>query len=359
MDVLAPELLLLPNGSVYRVNPTYDSSINMKPSEIEDTATSFEPLPTRDDFETCQVDFTDLKRTIDCPPLLLKYVIGKGGEKKREIEQETKTRVTIPDRKFPDNPIVVQGLSSVEMLNSAITRIQLTMERGRAKEPFTHFVSIPVVNLEILERFEAFKESVMSAGFVKSRRIEDTLFQKPQKMHITVATLALLSKNEVKEAVEVMNNLHSELSALVGDAKMSFTLNSLEIMNDDPSSADVLYAKVNGDSSVLLQVIVDTIYERFSNTGYLQKSFDRESVKMHVTLMNSRFRGERVTQQSNLGSNNSEETDDKSFDVGALMENLADYEFGSFEVDKIHLSQRYSTNAKTGYYSDSCILTLK
>lgn len=358
MDVLTPELLYLPNGSVYRVNPTFDPSINMKPSEIEESSCNFDSTPCRDDFETCQVDFTDMKRTINCPPLLLKYVIGKGGEKKREIEQETKTRITIPDRKNPDDPIVVQGLSSAEMLNSAITRIQLTMERGRAKEPFTHFVSIPVVNFEILERFELFQEAVLSSGFAKSRRIENSLFQKPQKLHITVATLALLNKAEQKEAIEVMNSLHGEISALVGEAKMTFRLKELEIMNDDPSSVDVLYAKVDGESSVLLQVIVDTIYERFWNTGFLQKAFDRESVKMHVTLMNSRFRGERVTQETSANNRGADEKDDSSFDVQDVMENLSDFDFGSFDVDKIHLSQRYSTNSKTGYYNDSCMLTL-
>ena len=355
--VLSPELLILPNGSIYRVNPAYDASINMKPAEMEESLHDFEPIRTRDDFETCRIDFSDMKQTIDCPPMLLKYVIGKGGEKKREIEQETKTRITIPDRKNPDDPIVVQGLSSAEMLNSALTRIQLTMDRGRAKEPFTHFVSIPVVNVEVLERFEVFKESVLSMGFAKSRRIDEQLFQKPQKLHITIATLALLSKNEVKEAVELMNNLHKELSALVNGKNLSFQLKGLEIMNDDPSSVDVLYAKVDGESSMMLQVIADIVYERFSNTGYLQKSFERDSVKMHVTLMNSKFRGERVSKDVR-NSEDCEEEERKTFDIQEVLDNMGDFDFGAITVDKIHLSQRYSTNSKTGYYSESCILTL-
>lgn len=185
MDVLEPEFLFLPNGITYRVNPSTDPLININQDEIANYGNHF----VRDDeFASC--GGASLKQTVECPSVLLKYVIGKGGEKKREIEQETHTRIIIPDRNTPNKPIIVEALSSGDQLSSAITRIQMMIDSGREKEAFTHFISIPIPNPEICATFNTFKDSILSTGFCQSQRINSALFQNEFKLHLTVATLA-------------------------------------------------------------------------------------------------------------------------------------------------------------------------
>ena len=364
MDILEPELLYLPNGITYRVNPSTDPLINIKQDEIP----KYEAPCVRDDedeYSTCGGG-PSLKQNIDCPPVLMKYVIGRGGEKKKQIEQETHTRIIIPDRKTPNRPIIVEALSSVEQLNSAITRIQMIIDTGREKEPFTHFVSIPISNEAICRNFNHFKDAILTTGFCQSQRITSALFQNEFKLHLTVATLTLLSKNEVNDACEILKSLEGSLKNICDSQQLEFELCGLEIMNDDPTAVDVLYAKVSQKNSEILQLMVDFIYKRFASCGYFQKSFSRDFVKMHVTLINKKFGQDaamNTSKESEQKSNNKvgfeEETIlDKTFDVRGILEQFSDFEFGSFAADKIHLSQRYSTDCKTGFYAHSYILDL-
>ena len=364
MDVLEPELLFLPNGITYRVNPSTDPLINIKQDEIPNYETS-RFVRYDEDFPSCSGPV--LKQTIECPSLLLKYVIGKGGEKKKQIEQETHTRIIIPDKKTPNKPILVEALSSVEQLSSALTRIQMIIDSGREKEPFTHFVSIPISSEEISRNFANFKDSILSTGFCQSQRISQALFQNEFKLHITIATLALLSKNEVDDACEILKSLEMPLKDICDSQELKFELSGLEIMNDDPTAVDVLYAKVSQENSEVLQIMIDFIYERFASSGYLQKSFGRDSVKMHVTLMNKRFgqdssmntSNESTTQLRNNRTSEQEEGSlDRTFDARGILNQFSDFQFGTFAADKIHLSQRYSTDCKTGFYAHSYILDL-
>lgn len=362
MDVLEPEFLHLPNGITYRVNPSTDPLINIKQDEVPNYETTHF-VRNDEDFPSC--GGPSLKQTIECPSVLLKYVIGRGGEKKKQIEQETHTRIIIPDKKTPNKPILVEALSSVEQLNSALTRIQMIIDTGREKEPFTHFVSIPISTEEICRNFNAFKDSILSKGFCQSQRISQALFQNEFKLHVTIATLALLSKNEVDDACDILKNLEGPLKDICNCQKLQFQLCGLEIMNDDPSAVDVLYAKVKQGDSEVLQLMVDFIYERFATSGYLQKSFGRDSVKMHVTLMNKRFgqesamiTSEGLNQLPNERGFEPENSLNKTFDATEILNDFSHFEFGTFAADKIHLSQRYSTDCKTGFYAHSYILNL-
>lgn len=47
--------------------------------------------------------------------------------------------------------------------------------------------------------------------FVQDRGIDRTIFQKPEKLHLTVGTLALLNNQEVQQALHTLEECKSSL----------------------------------------------------------------------------------------------------------------------------------------------------
>lgn len=75
----------------------------------------------------------------------------------------------------------------------------------------------------------------------------------------------------------------------------------------------------------------------------MQRQYDR--VKLHVTLINTRF------------ASGVEEENDRKFDARTVLEKYANYEFGSQNINEIHLSMRYTTSTD-GFYEASYRLKL-
>jgi activating signal cointegrator complex subunit 1 len=106
-------------------------------------------------------------------------------------------------------------------------------------------------------------------------------------------------------------------------------------MNDDPNSVDVLYAKVSAtDGTSRLQTFVDGIVERFTSAGLMSRQYDR--VKLHITVINSLMRGTSEKQR-------------QSFDAANIFWLYRDFEFGNFQLESLHLSQRTSS-LPSAYY---------
>lgn len=116
-------------------------------------------------------------------------------------------------------------------------------------------------------------------------------------------------------------------------------------MNDDPSSVNVLYGKVESEG---LQRIADETTKYFADSGL--GKIERDHVKMHMTLINTKLASK-------------DEDDDKkkgrkpklTFDARKILENFANYEFGVQEVDHIHLALRKSKSSDGFYVLTSSI----
>lgn len=86
-----------------------------------------------------------------------------------------------------------------------------------------------------------------------------------------------------------------------------------------------------------------------------KREFGRESVKLHVTLLNSRYRN-----RSSVDGEDEPPTERKArikFDGSDILKKFADYDFGETEVNAIHLSQR-KTVGDDGYYQSTCVISL-
>lgn len=132
-------------------------------------------------------------------------------------------------------------------------------------------------------------------------------------------------------------------------------------MNDDPAEVDVLYANLE-DSTGRLQTISDRVYEWFKDCEprFLQANFDHvENIKLHVTLLNSRFRkGEEIGEEDVQSPRQSpRQNPRRTFDAREILKHFGDFDFGQVSVKEIHISQRFSTGLD-GFYQSTRRLAL-
>lgn len=119
----------------------------------------------------------------------------------------------------------------------------------------------------------------------------------------------------------------------------------IEIMNDDPSEVRVLYGRIESD---VLQEIGDKIYQYFISKGLSKREFDRDTIKMHVTLINVRY-GEDDENEDGATKKKGRRL---HFDARSIMEEFSNFNFGEEEVKEIQLSVMH-TEGSDGYYEST------
>lgn len=192
------------------------------------------------------------------------------------------------------------------------------------------------------------KEKDAFSAFFQSRGISSDLFQAPQKLHMTIGTLALFSTHEYALAGDDIAECFMEKGfwQILTSGSLRCNVRGLEIMNDDPTEVDVLYGVLD-DPTGRIQKIANKLYEHFlaADPRFLQDRFEgREGVKLHVTLMNSRFR-----KGQDFGEEDGENSKTNKFDASMILKHFKQFDFGSCSIDAVHLSQRYTTGPN-GFY---------
>ncbi|XP_041829759.1 activating signal cointegrator 1 complex subunit 1 [Melanotaenia boesemani] len=348
MDVLRPPLINI-DGRIYRRNIVKEEHYEeeedfsyLGPSENEALA----------EDDTCDSHFiqqTDqgYRCSIDVPSVLYKYIIGKKGETRRRLEFDTKTSINIP-KQGVEGQIVITGAQKAAV-SSALTRVEVLVESFRKKQPFTHFLSFPLNDSKIQTGFLRFKDKVLQQCS-QDHGVEESIFQNPAKLHLTVGTLTLLNEIEVRKACEHLQVCQSFTRDITEGKPVLCEVTGIEYMNDDPAMVDVLYAKVNvKDGSDKLQMMADRLVEHFVSAGLMVREWDR--VKLHGTVMNTLFRKDATVEDT--GRTGRQTTSEReAFDARNILKTFADHSFGEFELNTIHLSQRYSTDC-TGYYTSA------
>ena len=101
--------------------------------------------------------------------------------------------------------LVVKGDSKSGVAN-ACSRILLIVESSRSKMGHTHFISIPLNTKEMQEAQIKFKKDVLELSmgkgvdgadsqlYASNQRIDETVFQTPSLLHLTIGALSLLGK---------------------------------------------------------------------------------------------------------------------------------------------------------------------
>ncbi|XP_055531299.1 activating signal cointegrator 1 complex subunit 1 [Wyeomyia smithii] len=349
MDVLSPELMWI-GTRCYRVNQVSEQS---ELQQDENTPYVEEDLYEEDDRETDydiqMVDGGKFQTSFHVPSVFFAMIIGSKGTTRRRLEAETKTQIIVP-KQGTEGDITVKG-SSRKAVTACRQRVELIVLGARSRQQFTHFLSVPLTANEIKTKYVKFREKVLTELPV-GLSIDESLFQKPDKLHLTLFTISLMDNEDRSQAALLLQQCRETIidPILASYGSIEIRLRGLEYMNDDPHAVDVLYAKVESEP---LQQIADQLMLRFIASGFVQEKYDR--VKLHVTLINSLFR-------DGIAVDGSEEQQQPrnsrvTFDATTILREFGHYDFGSQRVTDIHLSQRYST-ACDGYYEATGFIKL-
>ena len=287
---------------------------------------------------------------IDVPMVFFKYIIGKAGSTKQRIEQDTKCKVWLP-RRGEKGPVILQARTR-QRLSQGKQRVDVITLASRAKEWPTHFVSIPLNVDPIMGEFAQLKETAMSQNW---GTINEQLFQNPAKLHLTLGVLRLFSDEEEMAAAEAVKEAVRQIQQeTLGTDPCRIQVVGLEIMNDDESAVDILYARTKlQDGSDRLQLFVDTFMSELGHRipDFVEQRQDRQHVKLHVTIMNSKFKAKAlVTHDSpNPVARDRAFWRRESFDARAILKEYRDHDFGCTEFNKLHLS-KHGEYGPDGYF---------
>lgn len=253
--------------------------------------------------------------------------------KKKVLEKETGTKLKVPKIGSSDTCITIRGNTREDVL-SAKERIEIIIKapsNSTARQKFTHFVSIQFTAQEIKSSFIRFRDEILADS--ETYGLDKSLFYKPEKLHLTVVMLSLA---DIQEEESTLKNLQdckeTVIDPILQGKQLTVAVRGVDVMNEKPTSANVIYAKVVSDE---LQQITNEISKRFPNHETLQ----RGQVKLHVTLINTSKSKKRR----------------RKFDATKVLENFNDFDFGLTTINEIHVSQLVVTSSN-GYYGASGIV---
>lgn len=380
MEVLNCELLWI-DGSCYRKLVPIN---RFSPSENGDVANKFSDrgcaggVNSYEDEPTCMASMTKTWQTYDdsssmqnaffrrthyVPQTFLPRLCGKKHAVRMQIERDTNTSIKVPPPDTCDD-VIITG-STEEDVESAHLRISATVNAMRQYEHYTHFVCLPLNNQKLGSTVEEFKEIVTKS--CTGRGLEASLFASRQKLHLTIGMLVLLDAKEQSIAQKVLDSCKDLVTSVLGDAALMVRVYGLEIMNDDSSEVDVLYAKVSSfnkegpsrSDKCKLQQLADGVAQRFLDSGLMLRLQERgrgpEHVKLHMTLMNTRLREQRfATENVSLPPARKPRN---SFDATAIMKRNRDFTFGRIHIPSINVVDPHDCDGD-GFYKRIATLHL-
>ena len=277
------------------------------------------------------------------------YIIGKNGEQKKRLENDTKASILIPQRNV-DGAVILTSDKKSNII-SCKNRLFLIVANARQKQQFNHLITFPLTFDEFKKRLRCFKEEVVKTCS-SDRGINESVFVNQNKVHLTLGILVLMDNKEKNDATTLLQECNRKyVKQLLNGKPLTVHLKGLEYMNDDPSSVDVLYIKVNSiNNDDFIQSISDHIVERFEKSGLMKKQFER--VKLHATVMNSLCRvdaNDETENDFNENKGGGNKASRESFDARNVLKVFGDYDFGEYTINQLDISVRYTAD-KNGYY---------
>ncbi|XP_003746121.1 activating signal cointegrator 1 complex subunit 1 [Galendromus occidentalis] len=358
------------DGVCYRVHPKVVVEARRKDQVSGKSRRSGETDDAFDDYdeeESCgsrrdaqgggQEAFSE---SIHVPDRYLARICGSQHSRRKEWENLTHTKIEIP-KKGESGDVVVSGNDENDV-QLCVEKIQNLVLSLRSKDSFTHFISIPLTYPEVQRSLADFKHLVLqSSSSFAGPGIMDRMFIKERKLHLTVCCLCLFDKNEEAQAIEILQTCDELIKGSLGNEPFNIEVRGLEIMNDEPSEVNVLYAKVfeqDRSDAGRLQILCDSIVERFRQSGFLRNKLasSREKLKLHMTLINSKFSEDPTAvddpsqslNQRSVGSK--QERKSSPFDATNILKNFGDFRFGMVQLDRVELNVVSISEPGTGYY---------
>lgn len=315
-----------------------------------------------DDEPSCAAAQEEMTATFACPPEYRKFFIGRQGATKSRLEAETGCTLRIPEGESGSVTIAGQSDAAVE---SMIGRLEILSMTAKQALPPTHFLSFPLARrgvggngkgLDCHDALEALRTKALVHG-QRCSGFAPGMVTRTVRFHLTLAVLKLYTQAEVRKASAVLTELAPSFRrALAGSSSNNIALEGLEIMNDDPEMADVLYIKVGeGPGTEALRKICIAALNALLTAGLLNSDeaeaqwlMDSEGLlvppKLHATLVNTKRRA--------AGSKR------ETFDASPMLQALGTEYIAHcpLEGSEVHLSEM--AGGGDGYYRSAARVVL-
>lgn len=340
MDAVKPELIWV-EGRCYRFLEGSANTLNMTPYIEDDDQLDYEEEETHDtEIEIVPYGASKFKHTFSVPKQFFPHIIGAKHAVRQKLENDTKTSIQIP-RMGQDGDITITG-SDRKGIISARNRIDLLVEASRDKVKGTHFLSIPLNEGHVIMKFNSFKNDVLQNFGETARGVDNIIFQTASKLHLTIGMLHLFDDADKQRAVEALDYCKETIinPIIEQHGQINIRLQGIKIMNNDSANATVLYATV-ANAEEALQELADRIANHYTDIGLLKK--ERDQIKLHVTLMNTKF------QMKNEEHSKRYKSKKITFDATEILKAHEDTFFGEVTLKQIHISE-LGTIGDNGYY---------
>lgn len=291
------------------------------------------------DYEVIKRGENSFYTSFHVPSCFHGSIIGQKGATRKRLEMETKTLIKVPNRGSQD-PVMVTGQCERDVV-AARKKIEDIVSAARRRNDITHFLSIPCCTSGVKEVFGKFKETVLTELAIEG--VTEVFFQVPEKLHITLTGMVLMDDEERKIAKNILHDEESAVKDILGEFgdNIEFHISGIDCMTDDHEAAGVLFAKIHSEA---VQKIADHL-ERAYRKHSISKNRDRESVKLHMTIMNVAF-----------DKDESGRFKKNKFNAKPILEKFHELNFGTIPLTEVHLSQRKAYDDK-GYYKATTKLT--
>mmetsp|Transcript_37057 Transcript_37057/g.104617 ORF Transcript_37057/g.104617 Transcript_37057/m.104617 type:complete len:370 (-) Transcript_37057:181-1290(-) len=282
-------------------------------------------------------------------PQLFPFVIGKQGATKARIEQSSGATVHVPRKGQAGQEVEVTG-PTAPAVASAFKQVEAVIHSAIAgpRLPYTHFVSIPLTSAEMQRRIEEFRDRLVADPRAAAEwKVFPETFQLPQKFHQTIAVLKLYTAGMRNAAQQVLKSFEGCLKGV----PMKIAVRGLDIMNDDPSECHNLYAKLSDsgtDGTSGIQAFCDRVVQALSEADLLPGK-DAGDVKLHATLLSSKFAARRGEAATREGGGAAGKLRRDPFDARAILAEEGGADFGEHSMECIHLSTM-GPSGPDGYY---------
>lgn len=311
-----------------------------------------------DDDEEAKIQYDPATKqytlSLDVHPRFYKFLIGIKGQTLLETQRLTETSISIPRSKQgegePDSHIITVRGPTANNVRAAHVRIFAIMMEAKDKVEYTHFISIPLGPIpSVNASVRSFLSDVMSACCSEESRVEPSLFQNPDKLHLTLLMLRLFTQEEINLAQNLLVSLQPEI-AKIFEGDDFVTLKGLNYMNDDPKEVHVLYLEIEKDECFRkLAEAISLINETFISAGIAQEKDVAHNEKLHATIVNSKWR---ESKQQGGGPR-------VPFDATSILNCFGKACIGSHRLARIDLSILGSNHqADDGYYCSECQISI-
>jgi len=215
---------------------------------------------------------------------------------------------------------------------------------------YTHFISIPLTIYEsIRDGFSSFTEAVL----LEDERPIDPLLIIPEiHIHITITMLPLPNKEDVQAASKALIRAWDKII----EKKLSpvkLHMKGIGTFGKRIDKSHLLYGKLVEDSEYeKLEKISDIIIKemisakvltekQLSHIKYIPDKGIYKVNMYHMTILNAKFKAKATKKLKEK---------DCLFDATVLLQYYTDYDFGSFTLERIELSNITHEAKQTGYY---------